>query len=713
LRELTVALQAEGIEPTEASADQVDRIAAPAIGRAIALRLGRFSPAAVRLAHALAVLERADVDQAAALAGLPRSEAEAAAEALVAAGILETGEPLAFAHPIVRAGIYESLPAAARARDHRAAARLLADVSHENERVAEHLLAAEPAGDAWAVDRLRRAARAARRTGAPENASVYLRRALEESPGPEERPAILLDLGVAEAMASQPAWRGHLEEAVRTTTDNAARVDAAIVLGLALSRLQLPRDGVEVLCKTAGSLDEEDYEQRVLLEALATGIEASNAVAVPEVGGAPRRRRATRARADGHPGAAPEVLAVAGFTATLTNEPAAICADLVHRSIAAARDRKAAETERPWFAQATWHSWCAVSLLVTEHYDELRPFLDGSIAEARASGDSSRLAAGLGLRGWLQLRLGDLAAAQNDTQTALAASELRAPTLYRVLNAGVLVMALLEQGELEAAEQALGPLGAEVETHSLAAAILRFSRGRLRVACSRLDEGLADFLAVGRLTKEALVLCPGFLPWRSEAAMAHLLLGERRQAEALATEELELARAFGAPRALGVALRTAGLVEGGPGGEEYLREAVAAHERAGVKVDHARSLVELGAFLRRANRRSEAREVLRAALDSAYRLGARPLAERAEAELRATGARPRRVVLTGLESLTASERRVAELAAQNLTNREIAQLLFVTARTVEGHLTSVFRKLRITSRDELPAALVDDAPAAA
>ena len=129
-----------------------------------------------------------------------------------------------------------------------------------------------------------------------------------------------------------------------------------------------------------------------------------------------------------------------------------------------------------------------------------------------------------------------------------------------------------------------------------------------------------------------------------------------------------------------------------------------------MKLDHARSLVDLGALLRRANKRSEARDVLRQALDSAHRLGARPLAERAETELRATGARPRRVVLTGLEALTASERRVAELAAQDLTNREIAQQLFVTARTVEGHLTSVFRKLRITSRDELSAALAGDAP---
>ena len=109
--------------------------------------------------------------------------------------------------------------------------------------------------------------------------------------------------------------------------------------------------------------------------------------------------------------------------------------------------------------------------------------------------------------------------------------------------------------------------------------------------------------------------------------------------------------------------------------------------------------------VRRRNRRTEARELLREALEVAHRAGACSIADQAETELRATGARPRRAVLTGLDSLTASERRIAEYASQGLTNREIAQTLFVTARTVEGHLTSIFRKLQLDSRGELAAAL--------
>src|SRR6266566_5158899 len=317
---------------------------------------------------------------------------------------------------------------------------------------------------------------------------------------------------------------------------------------------------------------------------------------------------------------------------------------------------------------------------------------------------------GLAGRGWLALRSGDLGAAEGDTRTALAATALPAPPMYRVMNGALLVEALVDQGDLDAAEQVLAPLECEAEGRSLIAAALRFARGRLRIAQGRIGEALEDFLAVGVLFTRSLVTCPGGLPWRSEAALAHLALGDRESAGRLAEEELQLARAFGAPRALGVAKRAAGVVAGGERGASLLREAIDAFERGDASLERARALADLGAMLRRRNRRTEARELLREALDAAHRAGARSLAEYAETELRATGARPRRVLLTGLDSLTASERRIAELASEGLTNREIAQSLFVTARTVEGHLTSVFRKLRVHSRDELPAALAGSAP---
>jgi DNA-binding CsgD family transcriptional regulator len=274
----------------------------------------------------------------------------------------------------------------------------------------------------------------------------------------------------------------------------------------------------------------------------------------------------------------------------------------------------------------------------------------------------------------------------------------------------VLVLEQTDQGELDAAEQALAPLDSKAESGSITATMLRLARGRLRVQQGRVAEGLEDFLAVGARLTSGMVTCPAFLPWRSQAALAQLALGEREPARRLADEEVELARAFGTPRALGAAKRAAGVVAGGDRGASLLREAIDEFERGDARLERARALADLGALLRRRNRRTEARELLREALDAAHHAGAKPLARQAETELRATGARPRRIVLTGLDSLTASERRVAELAGQGLTNREIAQTLFITARTVEGHLTSVFRKLMLDSRDELPAALAGGAP---
>ena len=478
-----------------------------------------------------------------------------------------------------------------------------------------------------------------------------------------------------------------------------------MVLALALSRAQRPAEAVEVLDRALPALAGRHAELALLLEVAAVGAGMNGAVTAPIVAA---RRQALRERATRDLSAPPELLAVSAFIAVLTNEPADVGARLALRALEAAPLARDQDDERPWFSFATWFSQVTVSLIWAERYAEVRPLLDASIAEARATGDSSRLAVGLAHRGWLALRLGDLGAAETDTRTALAAAELPAPAMYRVLNGGVLVKALIDQGELAEAERALAPLDAEAEVGSLTAAVLRISRGRLRVEQGRVADGLADFLAVGALATRTFVTCPSYLPWRSEAALAHLALGETDAAKRLAQEELALARAFGASRALGVAQSAAGVVAGGDAGEALLREAVDTLAACGATLDRARALTDLGALLRRRNRRSQARELLREALDAAHRAGAAPLAARAETELRATGARPRRIVLSGVESLTASERRVAELASQDLTNREIAQTLFVTARTVEGHLTSVFRKLQLASRDQLAAALAGD-----
>jgi DNA-binding CsgD family transcriptional regulator len=562
--------------------------------------------------------------------------------------------------------------------------------------VAKHLLAGEPAADPWVVDRLLQAAHAATRNGAPESASVLLRRALDEPPPPGEISPLLLELGIAEASAGLDGWAEHMQSAVDAAPSSEAAARAARVLGRALNFGQRYQHAVEVLDRAASALDSRDSALALELEAGAVIAGLNDPATAPAMAS---RRTALRERAAADREAPAELLGVASFISIFSNEPAERGADLATRALLAAESTEAGWDRQPSFSSATF-ARTTLSLLWAERYEQVRPLLDASIAEARVTGDGNRLAVGLAGRAWLALRRGDPRAAEGDARTALEATELPAPPMYRALNAGVLVKALVDQGKLDEADRVLAPLADEVETGFVAATILRLSRGGLRVARGRVAEGLDDFLAVGGDLTRALITSPAFLPWRSEAALAHLALGDHESAELLSAEELELAHAFGAQRTIGVASRAAGLVAGGKLGEDLLRKAVDAFERGDARLERARALTDLGAMLRRRNRRTEAREILREALDVASRVGAARIAEQAETELRATGARPRRVVLTGVDSLTASELRIAELAGQGLTNREIAQTLFVTARTVEGHLTSTFRKLRVT-RNEL------------
>jgi len=233
----------------------------------------------------------------------------------------------------------------------------------------------------------------------------------------------------------------------------------------------------------------------------------------------------------------------------------------------------------------------------------------------------------------------------------------------------------------------------------------QLARGRLAVMTGSPERGVADLLDLGRRTQLVPFDNPADFPWRRYAVEGLVLLGRTDEAVELAREELAIARRWGAAPTVAACLRTLGNAVGGEEGEALLREAVEIAAGSPARIQHARALVDLGAALRRANKRTEARETLRDGAELAYRAGTAALVERANQELAATGARPRKDVAGGIFSLTASERRVAGLAAKDMTNKEIAQALFVTVKTVELHLSSVYRKLAIGSRRQLADAL--------
>jgi DNA-binding NarL/FixJ family response regulator len=347
--------------------------------------------------------------------------------------------------------------------------------------------------------------------------------------------------------------------------------------------------------------------------------------------------------------------------------------------------------------------------------DEGVSILNQAVDQARRRGDIPNVAFTLMWRGKHQTQRGDLRAAVADLREAIDLSVAHGVLVAWPYNIGFLAHALLERGEADEAARVIdeGGFPEQLPLGQVPLVWFRLIRGRLRIETGSPERGVEDLLQVGETAR--LVPCdnPSDLPWRSWAAVGLRLLDRNDEARALADEELALARRWGDPHTIGASLRVLGLVEGGESGIELLREAVEVLGGSEARLEHVRALVDLGAALRRANQRTEARELLREGVDLARRAGALGLAERANEEIAATGARPRKVLQTGLDALTASERRVAQLAADGMTNKEIAQTLFVTIKTVEVHLSHAYRKLEISSRAQLDKALLTPAPSPA
>jgi DNA-binding CsgD family transcriptional regulator len=332
--------------------------------------------------------------------------------------------------------------------------------------------------------------------------------------------------------------------------------------------------------------------------------------------------------------------------------------------------------------------------------------LDGGIRAGRRVGDILAVASWQHLRGVIVFGCGDLTAAESEMADARELVDSVAPGREWPSKAGGpwRLHLACEQGDIGAAAEILRQIEEQPGDVRYAAWICD-ARGRLRVIDRRFEDALADFLACGQALDLFGISNPAYLPWRSRAALALQQLDRGAEAREFAEDELALSEQWGAPQTVGISLHALALVRGGRAGLLLLDQAVEVLANSMARLELARALVDFGAALRRANRRSDARLQLRQAVDLAQRCGAQPLIERANDELAATGAHKRTALLGGVESLTASERRVAQMAAEELSNKEIAQALFVTVKTVEQHLGRVYRKLDISSRRQLGAVL--------
>jgi DNA-binding CsgD family transcriptional regulator len=690
LHELLTAVELERIEPSERGAVRVRALGPDTIATRVLRRIAAIGPEASALAGAVAILgDAGNTACAADLAGLSAGAAAGAADELRRVGVLQR-RVLAFAHPVVRAAVAASLGEVERERGHARAAELLAAAGSTTEEIALHLLHTAPATTPGASEILRQAAQRALARGAADSAVGYLARALREPCDSGQEADLLFELGVAEARCDAVAAADRLREAYQRSQEPRRLAETAIELAHTLYSLERFDDAVDMLDEAVEQLT--DPELRQWLEAESISLSRFAPGLYPR-GRARLAELETRFDPDALGGR--QLLAILASETARRGTDAAQAIALAERAL-----------EGGFLIAEHTFTLAAQAMIHADRIAAGRAIFDEAIAKARSGGAAFVYTLASALRSNASFRLGELAEAEADALSARDAAETARIGSGARLAAAYLSDVLVERGEIDEAARIVerAELTGELPRIYQMAWVLD-SRGRLRTAQGRFREGVADCLAAGERLQSLGAPNPSPVPWRSTAALALLGAGDAAAARRIALEEVELARAWGAPRALGRALRVAGTATGGPDGMALLREAVGVLAGSPARLERAYALTELGAALRRANSRAEARDVLAAGLELAHACGATALAERARTELLATGARPRRVARRGVDALTPSEGRVARMASEGQTNREIAQALFVTAGTVETHLSNVYRKLGITARSQLAAAL--------
>jgi DNA-binding CsgD family transcriptional regulator len=688
LQELAKAIRVEGTAPVAVNAGIVAELGPRAVSRAVLLRLARVSKPARAVVRAAAILDEGfDVGSLAALAEVDEEVAAGATGELVQAEILRPEQPLGFVHPLIRAVVYHDMPPGERELDHARAARLLADAGAPRERVASHLLAVPPRGDEWVAETLRSAAGEAMRKGAADNAVAYFERALAEPPPRRDRARVTLELGLVESLTNAPAAVEHLRIAYDNLDDPVARGLAANVLARA-ALWNSPPETAAIARQAAAEMPDELIDMHQALQALeaatvAFGVPSDEALARLEPFREPQPLDSLGKKA---------MTAAAAWYWANQNGPRDRCVEMALDSL---RDGELIDADHGFLPVF------AIAVLFYADREEVMDAWEQMLRAAHVSGSMFGITTIYLWRGYTLYLRGDLPEAEQSLRDAVESFPRYGYGQSGMTYTGALLGAiLLERGDLDGARRSIFELG---------------DPGPVDAARYWLDARMALALAEGKpeevleiadeIPKRlAWIVNPTAAHWRSYKAQALDRLERTDEAIALVSDELELARKWGAPATVGRVLRVLGTLQR-EDGIETLQEAVACLEHSTARLEYAKALCALGTAMRLARKPTEAREPLSQALELADVCGATALEERARSELHATGARPRSTALSGVESLTPSERRVADLAAGGLSNREIAQELYVTPKTVEVHLSNTYRKLEIRSRRELAGSL--------
>ncbi|MBB4912716.1 AAA family ATPase [Actinophytocola algeriensis] len=695
VEELLATLAAEDVSPTDSEVYRVARTAPESVTRATMLRLSHLSPAAIDAARAIAVLDRhARVDRVAALAGLAEPELSVVLDELARMRVLAPDWPPRFVHQLLREAIYSALSVRQRGAAHARAARQLIAEDAPAEQVAAHLLLTEPAADPAVTEWLRAAAVSATGRGAVRSGIAYLRRAAVEGGDVVTRATVLHELGRAEALVHEERALADLGEALRLTAEPPAR--AQLNLEIAEVHLMAGDMAARVDCLHQALADlatDQDTDTALRVHAALAATEWNDPKLAPDLD--KRLPVLMDLLAAARPAGRALGLAL-GARLAFRGDSLEQVPVLVEQGLAGGRFLSDEGSSSIYLSLAVG------ALLGVDDLAGAAAAGAAVLADARRRGSVFGYAAASYHELCVGARRGALSSAAEHIRTLYRLSiehglTFALPSMY-FFGIDVLlerpdlddVAAMLERVDLDPAFA-----GTSVGAYVLTA------RGRVRARRGAHGVAIADMRAAGAIFTALEFRNPVLVLWRSPLALVlpPEMLDEARE---LVDGELRDARS---PRAKGVAARAAGLLAGGTEGLDLLWESRRLLEPTEANLEQARTLVELGTALGRAGHRVAAREQLWAGLGLATECGAVRLADRTEQELRVCGARPRRRSVTGPGSLTPGETRVARMAAEGMTNREIAQALFVTVKTVENQLGAVYRKLAVRSRELLADAL--------
>ncbi|CRK59807.1 putative regulatory protein [Alloactinosynnema sp. L-07] len=662
--------------------------------------LGRLPDPAIRLARAAAVLGQGiDPWLTGSVADLDPADLPAAVAALVAGHVLaDDGDHLVFQHPVVREAVLAELGPLARAALHARAAIALTAANAPADRVAAHLVNAPRGTLPDAADVLRSAAAALLAAGDAATAATHLARAVDECP---QDPAVRAEWGRALLRTGAA-----VEARVQLRAAAAGLPDAELIAAAASATVLI--DGPEaaadeltaaIAARPAGAREAGRMHLQARLAVIRSFV--------------PGLRQASSAHLAGYadlPGETPDERTLLGLVAQTGRYevwPADQVAAIARRALSdgAYLDDAAGSTD----AMVAWVV-AMLALIMADDVNTAGREVARAQQRVRAHGSPVEFAMVANVSVLLNWRQGNVGSTEAEAESTLAAAANEDPsptvTALRATATQFAAYSAIERGDLDGAASVLARFDAEHADAPRIIPTIWLHEARATLALAAGDAELARRMAYQQRDELASAgFDPSSVSWRVPAIRALMLLGEPAEALRLAEELVAIARRWGAPTEVGIALRLCAHAD--PEQRlDLLTESVEVLRGAPSRLELARTLVDLGEVLRVSRRRTEAREPLNQAADLAAVCGSPVLRARAVTVLEALGDRPRRPVFGGLDALTASERRVADLAVTGRGNREIAQELFVSPKTVENHLGRIYTKLGIAGRRDLVRVLV-------